>query len=215
MSDLAHCVSAADFDQHVAHTNAAFDALNSRTLASSATTLACRAGCSLCCSLRVDVFAHEVLHLAAHLRVTRTPEDLAALQNRLATHAEKVRPLTPFAHATQNIPCPLLHADGRCSAYAARPQSCRRHHSRELAACEYTYDHPDDLDTPAAHDRELYRTLTAPMQQNIDAYFDAGFDVTIYELSTALEEALRDPACWSRWLAREQTFLHASITPAG
>jgi len=213
VNSLTDCTSAEDFDRHNAQALASFDDLNSRTLAASATKLACAAGCSICCSLRVDTFAHEIFHLARHLRTTRTAEELAELQTRLAAHAEKIRALTPLQHATRNIPCPLLRADGYCSVYAARPQSCRRHHSRELAACQYTYDHPEDIETPAAHDRALYRTLTLRMQENIDATFDAGFDVTIYELSTALEEALRDPECWARWLRREPAFLQASVTP--
>lgn len=71
-----------------------------------------------------------------------------------------------------------------------------------------------DLESPAAHDRELFRTLTEAMQMNIDAYFQLGFDTTIYELGTALNEALNDPACWQRWRNREQAFLRASVTPA-
>ena len=215
MNELGTATLEQDFDRTAAGDLAAFDELNCRTLTASGTALACCAGCSLCCSLRVDTFAHEIFHLARHLRATRSPEALAALQTRLAAHCEKIRALSPFQHATRNIPCPLLLPDGRCGAYEARPQSCRRHHSRALAACQYTYDHPEDIETPAAHDRALYRTLTERMQENIDAYFALGFDVTIYELSTALEEALADPESWARWQRKEQAFLRASITPAG
>jgi Fe-S-cluster containining protein len=136
---------------------------------------------------------------------------LADLLARLSAHCAEVAPLTPFEHATRNVWCPLLE-DGRCTAYAARPHSCRRHHSRDFSACQFTYDHPTDLETPAAHDRDLFRTLTAAMQQNIDAYSDLGFDTTIYELGTALAEALRDSECWERWRNGGQAFLHASIT---
>ena len=37
------------------------------------------------------------------------------------------------------------------------------------------------------------------MQENIDAYAHLGFDHTIYELGTALAEALYDPASEDRW----------------
>jgi hypothetical protein len=131
---------------------------------------------------------------------------------RLDAHAEKVMPLTPFEHVTQNIECPLLQ-NGRCTVYAVRPHTCRRHHSQDFAACQYTYDHPDDLESPAAHDRDLYRALTGAMQCNIDVYSDLGFDHTIYELGTALKEALTDPASWQRWRNHEQAFIHASVTP--
>ena len=69
------------------------------------------------------------------------------------------------------------------------------------------------MEFPGAHDRDLFRALTGAMQENIDAYAELGFDHTIYELGTALFEALRDPVSWERWLAHEQAFLHASVTP--
>ncbi len=177
------------------------------------TKLACREGCSLCCWLRVDVFAHEVFLLARHVRAHFSAEEMTALLSRLEVHAETVLTLTPFEHATRNLACPLLR-EGRCSVYAVRPHACRRHHSQDFAACQFTFDHPTDLETPAAHDRELFRTLTGAMQDALDEYVRLGFDQTIYELGTALREALHDPAAWPRWLAREPAFRGASITPA-
>jgi hypothetical protein len=50
------------------------------------------------------------------------------------------------------------------------------------------------------------------MQQGVDAYAKWGFDLTIYELGTALAEALSDPACWGRWRRGGPAFLRASIT---
>jgi len=161
----------------------------------------------------VEVFAHEVFLLAQHVRTHFSAEERAGLRGRLVTHAAEVGPLTPFAHATRNVPCPLLR-DGRCSSYAARPQACRRHHSQDFAACQFTFDHPEDLTTPAAHDRPLFRKISELMQQDIEAYAAGGFDDTIYELGTALQEALDDPAAWTRWQNGEQAFLHAAVNPA-
>ncbi len=212
-ADLAEAESAAQFDAAARTALAAFDRLNDEGIAHTPKPLACRAGCSLCCSLRVDVFAHEIFPIVEHLRRHWGAEEIAALRSRLAAHAETVRALTPFEHATRNVPCALLQ-DGRCSVYAARPQSCRRHHSQDLPTCQYTYDHPTDLETPAAHDRALFRALTEAMVQNMEAYAEFGFDHTIYELGTALQEALDDPECWRRWRNHEPAFLRASTTPA-
>lgn len=178
-----------------------------------AVKLACREGCSLCCWLRVDVFAHEVFLIAHHIRAQFSAGEISELLVRLAAHSSQVTPLTPFEHATRNIPCPLLR-DGRCSIYSVRPHSCRRHHSLDFAACQFTFDHPEDLASPAAHDRDLFRALTEVMQQNLEAYAGAGFDHTIYELGTALHEALNDPSSWQRWRDHAQAFLRASVTPA-
>lgn len=213
VEDIARSLSPEEFDQAVGRSLAAFDALNEEIIEQNGAKLDCCAGCSVCCSLRVEVFAHEVFLLARHIRSHFTEDELLRLIGRLAAHAEKVLPLTVFEHATQNIVCPLLQ-NGRCSIYAVRPQSCRRHHSRDLAACQFTFDHPDDLEFPGAHDRDLFRTLTGAMQQNIDAYAELGFDHTIYELGTALLEALEDAASWQRWRHYDQAFLHASVTPS-
>ena len=191
----------------------AFDALNDHSIQDRQVQLACRAGCSLCCSLRVDVFAHEVFLLAHHILHRFSPTELSALLDRLQTHVDAVLPLTPFEHATTNIRCPLLRDDGCCSVYEARPHACRRHHSRDLAACQYTYDHPTDLTTPAAHDRDLYRQLTEAMVQGAETYEALGFDTTVYQLGTALAEALSDPSCWGRWRRGGPAFLWASVTP--
>ena len=96
-----------------------------------------------------------------------------------------------------------------------RPQCCRRHHSLDFAACQFTYDHPADLEYPAAHERTLYRTLTEAMQQNTEVYRQLGYDVTIYELGTALLETLDDPSCWQHWREHEEAFIRASVTPTG
>jgi Fe-S-cluster containining protein len=211
--DIARSLSPEQFDHAAEDFLAAFDALNDRTIQQTGAKLHCHAGCSICCTLRVDVFAHEVFLIAHHIRSHFSAEETALLFGRLAAHAEKVLALTPFEHATQNIVCPLLQ-NGRCSIYTVRPQSCRRHHSQDFAACEFTYEHPDDLEFPGAHHRDLFRILTGAMQQNIDAYSELGFDHTIYELGTALAEALHETGSELRWRARDQAFIHASVTPA-
>jgi Fe-S-cluster containining protein len=211
--DIAHSLAPEEFD-HAAQTALTFfDVLNGEIIGERNLKLACFEGCGVCCSLRVDVFAHEVFLIAHHIRGHFNADELASLMVRLAAHSEAVITLTPFEHATRNVQCPLL-IDNRCSVYSVRPHSCRRHHSQDFATCQYTFDHPTDLESPAAHDRDLFRALTEAMQKNIDAYFELGFDTTIYELGTALNEALNDPSSWQRWRDHEQAFIHASVTPA-
>ena len=210
---LSHARSPGDFDVGLTTTLEYFDRLNSRTIANSGVSLACREGCSLCCWLRVDVFAHEVFLIAHYIRARFSAAELAELMSRLAIHSAKVLALTPYEHATQNIECPLLR-NGRCTIYEVRPQACRRHHSQDFAACQFTYDHPTDLDFPGAHDRGLFQTLSEAMQQGIDVYAQLGFDDTVYEFGTALAEALAEPLRSQHWQRRERAFLGAAITPS-
>jgi len=211
--DIARALSPEEFDGAAQMAMAFVDVLNSELIQQRGVQLACREGCGICCSLRIDVFAHEVFPIAHYIRKHFTADEMAALMIRLEAHVEKVRPLTPFEHVTQNIVCPLLQ-NGRCTVYAVRPHTCRRHHSQDLAACQYTFDHPDDLETPAAHDRDLFKALTGAMQDNIEVYAELGFDYTIYELGTAIHEALNDAARWPRWRNHEPAFIQASVTPA-
>ena len=211
--DLARAITPDDFHDAFRESCDVFDQTNSRLVAEGRTALACHEGCSLCCTLRVDVFAHEVLLIAQHIRARFSAGMLSELRARLASHAERVLPLTPFEHATQNVVCPLLR-DHRCSIYEVRPLSCRRHHSTDYAACQFTYDHPADLDFPGAHDIELFRTLTSALRKTGEVYAEAGFDVTIYELGTALAEAQDSPESWDYWRDGQPAFVQASITPA-
>ena len=212
--DLARAISETDFHDAFRESCDVFDQTNTRLIAERGTRLACHEGCSTCCTLRVDVFAHEVLLVAHHIRTRFSPEALSELLARLAAHSERVLPLTPFEHATQNVVCPLL-VDGRCSVYEVRPLSCRRHHSTDYAACLYTHDHPADLEFPGAHEPELFRTLTEAMRRTAAVYADGGYDVTIYELGSALAEALASSEIGEFWRDRQEAFVQASITPAG
>ena len=215
IDDIAVAMTPGDFHDAFLESCDVFDRTNARLIAERGTQLACRAGCSLCCSLRVDVFAHEIFLIADYIRAHFSAEMLSSLKTRLATHAAQVLPLTPFDHATRNVACPLLRDDGRCSIYEARPLSCRRHHSMDFAACQFTYDHPSDLEFPGAHDVGLFCTLTEALRQTGGVYAEYGFDITIYELGTALAEALDDAASWTRWHEGGQAFVNASVTPAG
>ncbi len=213
LEDIAQALTPEAFDAAGMKPLADLDSLNTSMIEEHGTILACRAGCSICCSLRVDTFAHEIFLIARHIRARFSPEASGALLARLGAHSTKVTQMTPFAHATTNLQCAML-VDGRCSVYSVRPHSCRRHHSMDVAACQFTYDHPTDLETPAAHDRDLFRALTEAMRQNIEAYAELGYDHTFYELGSALHEALTDAAAWERWQAKEQAFLTASVTPS-
>ena len=213
---LSRAVSRAKTPEHfhaaVRASQAEFDALNSGTIAKLGVTLACCDGCWICCHLRVDVFAHEVFALADFIRKRFAPAELEALMGRLATHSEKVLAMQPVEHVSQNVRCPML-VEGSCSVYAARPLACRRHHSQELAPCQYTYDNPSDLDYVGARDHALFRTLSEAMQDGWNTYAALGYDPTIYELGTALQEALTNPATWRRWRDGKKAFLKASVTP--
>ena len=174
--------------------------------------IACKAGCSLCCSLRVDAWAQEVFTIVRHILRFWPQDRIEELRVRLQSHSSRVLSLSVLQHATTNIPCPLLE-DSRCSVYSVRPQSCRRLHATDVSACKYVFEHPGDLDAPGSIHGPSYELLSRAMADTQNALQEIGYDPTIYELGSALHEALSHPDAWSRWTNQEHAFLFASRTP--
>ena len=139
------------------HTPASCDALTRHLLGridasfaaarASGAPIACAAGCTFCCHQRVSVFPHEALALYRYLRTQLSTAEAAAIEQRIRANAARIDSLTADGHRRANIACAFLR-DGRCSAYAVRPQACAAYHSTSRPHCEYAYGHPDDMGTP-------------------------------------------------------------------
>ncbi len=105
--------------------------------------LACKEGCSYCCHVAVAVTIPEVLHIADHLRQTRTAEEIEVVKQRCRDHIAA----TPPDPLDVRHPCPLLEAGGRengghavCSIYDQRPLPCRGFHSPDVTPCRRWYE---------------------------------------------------------------------------
>ena len=177
---------------------AAADANADGFMRSKGLSLACRQGCALCCVFRVHVRAHEVFAIVNYIEANFSADQKRALMDRLEKHAARIAPMTRKEHEATNVPCPLL-VDSACSVFPVRPFGCRGHHSLDLAACQYSYDHPEDSAFPNAGDPE-YRMLWHQMAALANGAFEgAGFDKQEYELGTAVLAALKNPASARRW----------------
>jgi hypothetical protein len=98
-------------------------------------TVACRAGCNHCCTIRVTTTGPIVLALASHLKKRLTPEQFASLLERLRAHSEQGLALAPIEQVLKGRMCPL-NVDGLCVGYEYRPNTCRSYHSMSVAQCE-------------------------------------------------------------------------------
>ena len=166
-------------------------------------TVACRAGCGHCCSVPVDVQAHEVFFSAEHIQLNFSAEALASLLTRLAAHRAAVSILTSDERSRRLSPCPLLDAGGSCSIYAGRPEICRAHHASDAAACAAS-THPADFNR--VHIPALQARMFAVMLGLDEAIEAEGFDDRAYDFGSALHEALTNSLCRVRWLRREAAF---------
>ncbi len=154
----------------------------------------CGAGCSHCCSARVEALDPEVFRIAAELK-KRPGADLAALTARLREHAARAQGATAQTHRTA---CPLLEQN-LCTVYDLRPATCRKAHSLDVRQCATPgADIPQSLD--------LLLKAEALSKGSADAYMQIGLAAAGHELGQALLLALTDPTAEVRWMKGEAVF---------
>lgn len=163
------------------------------------TAVACQAGCSFCCHLRIMVYPHEAIALFRYLGTRMDEEQAAGVRQRLFANAQQLTRQksgeAPRAHA-----CAFL-VDGRCSAYEVRPAACAGHHSLSRQRCEEAYEH-DGLSPPEkgipvslAIDR-VASTMKEGLDQGIAAI---GLSAGLVELQTAVAALVRNPGLIAKW----------------
>jgi Fe-S-cluster containining protein len=162
-------------------------------------TLACGAGCSWCCYFTVDVRAVEVFRILDFVERSFAAADKARVYAEVRANSAMLAKLDEDERVTRNLKCPFLSA-GRCTIYAARPQSCRNYHATSSAGCQQSYDEPDNLDIDPEFAPYVYQAGGAHVEAFSAALSEAGYDVSAYELNGALEAAISDPAARDRFL---------------
>jgi hypothetical protein len=164
-------------------------------------TVACRKGCTFCCSLSVSATAPQVFTVADHIRANAI--DLVAETARIEIADLHTRGLDGYGRFVNKAFCAFL-VEGACSVYPARPSVCRGVLSRSAQACERAFrgETPDNL--AAIDDASVFRTAC-------DEAFWAvlhkrGQRLAGYELAHAVLVALKEPDAEVRWLAGEDVF---------
>jgi Fe-S-cluster containining protein len=168
-------------------------------------TLACRAGCTWCCYFTVDVRAAEVFHILDVVEQSFTAEAKARVYAEVHANSETLRNGGDDERVVRNLKCPFLN-EGRCTIYAARPQSCRNYHATNVAGCEQSYNEPENLDIDPDFAPGVYQAGAAHVEAHSTAVREQGYDVTAYELNGALDVALADPAARERFETGKSPF---------
>ena len=156
----------------------------------------CRAGCSHCCSARVEALPAEIFAVARALQ-GQGAEEHTRLLARLQHHAQLTQ---EGAHIDRTVDCPFLE-NHLCSIYALRPATCRKAHSLDVRQCrqsELGADIPQDLDTVLRAD--------ALSKGTADAYRELGLQASGHAFAPAVLRALVDASIEPRWLAGEAVF---------
>jgi Fe-S-cluster containining protein len=170
-------------------------------------TVACRAGCGHCCSVPVDVQAHEVFFAAQHIQLHFSPEALADVIARAGVHRREVTPLSGEERSARMQPCVLLQ-ESSCSIYEGRPEACRAYHASDASVCAAS-GHQSEFE--AVQIPALRARMFAVMLGLDEAIEAAGFDDRAYDFGSALHEALTDSLCLARWMRRQPAFSEACL----
>ncbi len=160
--------------------------------------IACRAGCSFCCHLRVMVYPHEAIALFRYLQSRIPKEQAEGVRERLIENAAHIDKLSRAGRVATGVACAFL-IDGKCSAYEVRPAACSGYHSLSNERCEEAYhkagDSPDGIPVLQAL-RYVAAALDDGMEQALTA---ADLSRTRIELQTAVAALIRNPALIERW----------------
>jgi len=173
---------------------------------SSRQRIACKAGCSHCCYMRVVATVPEVIALADFVALNFSKAQFAAMRKRVMN--VKTRGLTDEQWGVAHHACPLL-VDGECSAYAARPLECRGYNSTDVRACRAAAK--DYLEWEVPMDAALMSTFKSAQAGLLQALTHFGHSPRLVELTAALRVIFRDECAIDRWLAGENPFAEAEI----
>ena len=200
---------AADAREAHTHTIAMFGRLaelQRQTIIDERIDVACTRGCSYCCHLRVEVRPHDAFVLAAHVRTRFDAERRVRVIARIEANLARIAPLSPEEHVRAGIPCALLE-DGACSAYDARPATCRKYYSISVDVCRHAFDAPSEPLIGDIENENVRLAGNAVALGYAKGLEDAGFDAALYELHYALYEALTNPKAERRYRDGKRAFV--------
>ncbi|HKS53774.1 MAG TPA: YkgJ family cysteine cluster protein [Steroidobacteraceae bacterium] len=168
-------------------------------------TLACKSGCFWCCYFTVDVRAVEAFSILDFMARELSAEEQARVRSEIEANSAALRGLSELERMQRNVKCPFL-AQGRCSIYEARPQTCRNYHATDVTGCRASYEHPADTEIDPDFAPLVYQSGGAHVDAFCSALEERGYDTRAYELSTALAAAIAQPEARARFEAKESPF---------
>ena len=181
-------------------------ALQADIIAHDKVELACARGCSYCCHLRVQIRPHDAFVLSKHVQTQFSPEQRALTVMRIEENLKRIASLTPEQHIRAGIPCALLE-EGVCSAYEARPATCRKYYSVSVETCRNAFNDTSSPLTGEIEHEQVRLAGNAVALGYAKGLEDAGYDADLYELHYALHRALTNPKAEARYRKGKRAFV--------
>jgi Fe-S-cluster containining protein len=168
------------------------------------TPIDCRAGCSSCCTLKVEITPDEAFALMAELDDNLDAVALDDARARASENDRRGRDLPPKQRQLLRLFCPVLdRATGACRGHAGRPAPCQGCLALDRKCCEAA---SRGEEVPIVEPVASGLIRDAVMAAQVIVLEDAGFDQTRIELSAGLLAAWADPAAEQRWLGGHRAF---------
>lgn len=201
-------INAADPLKSFRNSHKRFDNMASSILATSTAVLCCGKGCWYCCHFKIDLRPYEILLISEYVK-SKLPEFQASLILRQAEeNASHMSTLTEREQLSANLKCPFL-VNEACAIYEVRPSMCRKFHSIDVQRCKRSYEEPHNLGIRNAFIEELFFAGKGHYEGFIRAAEEAGYDGVVYELNSAIFEAMTNSASIKRFRKKKRTFLDA------
>ena len=170
--------------------------------------IACRSGCSFCCTNWVAATAPEVIYVLKAIHGDRIQKVRASAVDMAETTSGK----TPEERRVMITPCPLLES-GTCSIYDNRPLVCRTAVSNDVSVCERVYVNASGEEIPGTYHhygvKGIYSLALA------GALRKAGLLSYYYEYNAALHAAMLAPEVEAAWLSGKDIFSDLKRDPEG
>lgn len=154
----------------------------------------CKAGCSHCCSVRVEALEPEIFQIVRRIR-TLPQADIERLTARLKEYAASARGVSALDH---RIECAFLK-ENLCSIYEFRPAVCRKAHSFDVEKCKSR-----SPAIPARLDIALQSEVL--IKGTAKGYRQSKLAASAHNLGLAVLIALTDATAESRWYRGEAVF---------
>src|SRR3954454_4038219 len=166
--------------------------------------VACRSGCTYCCTFPVAASAPEVLAIATFVRERFDEERQAALNRRVEANIAATEGMDMSRRDRVRLDCPFLEA-GRCSVYEVRPIACRGYSSYSVEDCREDYEHPGT--GVEGHANGLRELVYGAIREGLAvACKSASIEYRLLELVRAYKIASEDSTLVETWRSRPEAF---------
>lgn len=168
--------------------------------------LACRSGCSFCCYLNVELCPQEVFLIWEYMHHNFDSSKIKGIKFQVYKNSENIKGVSTNKRLQINIKCPFLNEDNSCSIYEVRPFNCRNFHSISVDLCKYSFDNPNDMNSPISYDQRVKEILEYATNCFYLAHKETGFDQRVYNLSLSLLEMFENNKNKKRWKKKKNAF---------